>query len=462
MKRAVTGFKWQKSLLEMLSEIVPVEMPAQKEMMGFTIPKTDYRTAKRAIEQNLMFDPSHVRFIPGSINSGPQNDHAGKLLSLNNAGDLVESAIPSSVIAVPGLGGADSKNRATKSLLQFRRLFPEAVLYSPINEGKGREQRYIRGLSYYQNEDFINPEESSNFCRDVIFPKMLDEKGKLLPPEKIDRITLIGFSIGSREIKSHISYLSDFLIEKGLDKPTIQKYFDKISVINIGSPINWSNHKAQYSPRPSVMNVVSATDMGTRKPDEMMRAIYLDSRSHEDAESLFDRPYMDEKGKDYLLVLGRDMVPNGKMENGVFVANSLGHNLGNYVDAISERSPAAQKLFDLQRSYVKCEVSDEELKKEIKNNLLGAREFEYNRELKEEDVRSLLKSWSSYINKELVQEDQLPIVRKIQNKVVRVLSPESSDPASACSTSSVINLKKFESNQTKNESEYLQGSGSVR
>lgn len=450
MRKAFSGSRWQGAFKKMLNEIVEGESRMAKDVMGFTLPKTDYGQTKTIIEQNLMISPADIRFLPGSIAPGPYNKSAGEILSFNDRKDLtkldIDKISSSKVIAIPGLGGGDTLDRASQSLSQFKRLFPEAILYSPLLEGERREDRYLNGLYHYQNEDAINQDESENFFKKVISPKILDENGKLLPPEAMDRFSLVGFSIGSREIKSHINYLFEFLLKHDVEKPDIQKYLDKISVVNIGSPINWSNHKASYSP--FILNILSVTDQGTRKPDEVMRGFYLDSKSHLEEASLFHRPFA-EKGKDCAVILGNDAVPNGKIENGVFVPNLLGHNLSGYIEALLNASDPVKKLLDLQRSFTSdCGISGEQFKKESIACLKGAREFEYDRELKEHDVKNLLKSWSSYTQRELAQKDRVPFVKKVKSEVMRIMDPESDYPGSVCSTrDGAFNLKTFVKNK---------------
>lgn len=436
---------WRGKLLKMLQELTSSRK--SDPVLGFNLPKNDYGKIREMIESNLTHLPHEIGYIPGKIDKGPDNDNAGKVMDFDDV--LLEANSDKirecKVIGVPGLGGGESSKVIARTLLDFKRIFPGSLVYVPKDEGAGRENRYIEGLGYYSNEGHINRLESESFFEKIIAPKITNENGKLLEPEKINKFTLLGFSIGSREIKSHVNYLSDHLISQGVERGDLQRYFNRVMVLNIGSPINWSDHfRALYLPSPNIINVLSSTDMGSRKPDELMRAVFLNPASHVEGEvTKFLRPFMNPK-KEGLVVLGGGVVSNGKMiKEGVFVPNKLGHNLSNYVDAITSHEDA-KGILNFVQSFVDEKVSDNELQKQFEGFFDKSIKYEYDKKLDEEDVKVLLESWQRYYLREVSAENDLSLSNKLRNFVNRTLQPAEIPPSSICAVGPAVNLEKKE------------------
>ncbi len=418
--------RWGNQFLVLLEKVIKSKSSTVSEFVGFVTPHQDYSQTEKIIKSNLMPDFSDTRFIPSSIKPGPENKCAGSFFSLKKdelkeveSSNLKEAK----VIVSPGLGGGDSEKQLKHSLKQFQRIFPDAVIYSPLKDGQGRESRYIEGSNYYQNEHYINLEESENFFTKIILPKITDKNGNLLRPEEIEKFTLAGFSIGSRENKSHLEYTYEFLLSKGVVESEIPKYFDRISVVNIGSPVNWNNLRGDSLPIVTT-NILSATDMGTRKPDSLFRAIYLNPECHNNNLSSFYRP---NSNHNHLLVLGNNYVPVVS-ERGII--NKLGHDLSAYMDAIT-RNKKITEILEFHRDS-NTSLSSEKIKNIMDQN----REFKYNRNLDSRDVETLVDSWANNISL---------VVAEIAKKDKEKKKSNETPSGSVCGDGDVIDAKKLKS-----------------
>ncbi|MBM5782109.1 MAG: hypothetical protein FJ368_01665 [Pelagibacterales bacterium] len=427
---------WRNQFLGILEKVIKSKSSDFSEFIGFVIPHQDYVQVEKIIKSNLMPDFSDLRFIPSSIKPGPENKCAGSFFSLKKD-QLIEAEKSelkeAKVIVSPGLGGGDSEKQLKYSIEEFRRIFPDAVVYSPLKDGQGRESRYIEGLHYYQNENYINLEESNNFFAKIILPKITDKDGNLLKPEEIEKFTLAGFSIGSRENRSHLEYTYEFLLSKGVAEAEIPKYFDRISVVNIGSPVNWSSLRVDSIPI-FTTNILSATDMGTRKPDSLMRAIYLDPECHDNDSSFFYRP---NSTNNHLIVLGNNYVPVVSQR----VVNKLGHDLAAYIDAVIKNKEITE-ILEFHRDSSQGSFA----KEKIKDVISKKREFKYDKNLNPEGVEALVDSWANHMSL---------VVAEIAKKDKKKKKSNEIPSGSVCGDGDVIDAEKLKS---KKES-YLRNEG---
>lgn len=426
---------WKKRLISILKTATNIS-GSSKTIAGIpTIKSSHYNRVEEIIISNLLPEINKLPDIVVSIDKGPYNEYAGELLSIDTKSATLtklkdDELREASVVAIPGLGGGDEAQRALYSLKQFRKVFPETVLYSSKSEGEERESRYVECAKYYSNQNFIFESESDNFFRKVISPRITSDKGALIPPQDIKRMILLNFSIGCREARSHMNFFTKYLLKQGIEGDNIQKYLDQISVINIGSPVNWDYYPPAFSP--STMNVISATDMGSKKPDEMFRAIFLNPKVHGSPELLFSRPF-DKKGREFILTFGNGVVSNGKIdEDGSFRSNPLGHNLESYISALMN-NPLSKEFIELQTKFIQDELTPAEFQEKMKSKQSSPEKYKDDEDLTLQAVNILMDSWSAYLAQEQWAQDKRSILEVVKSSV-KALVFKKLDGEGVCTT----------------------------
>lgn len=434
----MTGFRsgWPGVVQKTMQQFANAVAVRPNKFGGVRVIPHDYHNIGRVIEQNLMVDRGDKEFVPSDIEPGPNNARAAKFLSLDvdnvlyelNDGEIAQAT----TVAVPGLGGGDNDRRLTRSLLGFRRFFPNSAIYSPICEGHQRRTRYAAAAEYYFDETSIIPQESENFFGKFILPK-ISENGKLRPPEKCARMVLEGFSIGSREIRSHVNYTREYLLKNGVPgKDEVQKYFDNMVVVNVGSPINWDqkSKSSRFLPSPRFINILSVNDMGSRKPNNLLQAVYMNRDCYENKLSLFKR---EDDNRDVLIVLGSGAVPHGdKNHKGVFVPNPLGHNDSNYFQGIANQSEVGG-LMEKVNKFANGAISVGDLNASIEKTFASGKKLEHPRKLPtQEEVAELMHRWMSYSEQERARESSLTTSETIVSAVKSCIDPALLEKGSIC------------------------------
>ncbi len=383
---------------EFLLAVRRLTTPQAKSVAGIPLISNPYFTDIRKIVTENTISPQTALKAYLSIEPGPENIYAGEFLSLSKFGlDKVEDheLRDAKVIAIPGLGGAETPGRATQSLTQVKRMFPEAILHSPLREGVGRPTRYSAAMAYYSGEEFIIEDESENFFKKVLEKKFLDKSGKLMPADSVQRFMLLNFSIGCREAKSHINYLVEFLSRRGVEIDEIKNYLKQILVMNIAGPANWPHLPASTSP--NILNIMSLVDMGSKKPDGLFRALFLNPDFYSLPESLIKRPHSD---SETLLTFSPRVTLNSKLsDSGKLIQNPLGHSLDFYTNALM-RHNTSSSLIELQQKFIDYKTTYSDYQKELESHLTTSLTYDDKRVLDVEDVKMLLDSWTDYIIEE--------------------------------------------------------------
>jgi hypothetical protein len=326
-------------------------------------------------------------------NTGPTNELAGEFVDvvdgevrLVNSDEIREA----NVIISPGLGGGDGPRALRETHTDFRRIFskPEerCITYAPLLEGTGfRNLRYFRGMLPYADSDSINEEESKNFYKKVLLPKFTDKKGKFLPPEECDKMILAGFSIGLRELESHVRYLQKKLRSNGYEEGEVQKYLERIAVVGIGSPLTW---KENGTGLPNSVDFISIEDSGTKKPKTVLE-LYLDRRYYERGSVSKLVPATGTRS-DTAVIMGPGIITHGK--------NVFGHRLTNYVDGILGNEDL-MRLIGMYRDFLRPDLSYKDFQKSVAESFKDARKF-LPREIEPEDVKALIECWRDYMLEE--------------------------------------------------------------
>lgn len=362
---------------------------------------------------------------PQVIKDGKPNKLAGKVVTFadpwqSETLDPSDVSTDFSVLLSCGLGGGGSEGNLYKSYFAISRLLDkdEVAVYSSLKDAEGRQERFRKGLPYYYDESYINEEESENFFKQVLQKRFFKDDGKLKDPRKVSDLVLFGFSIGHRENISHMNYLWEKLTEalekEGKIPSLITKYFDKVALVNIGSPVNWSDKKVsqeiltaieQGSITPAdikeehyvtrvtpayrrlshinIVNFRSVFDMGTAKPAADFNNFHCNPDLYVPEIFKYNRPF----GKEYMYVLGAGKVRELYFEDELETLkhNSLGHELRNYAQAIfdSKSLNSILSLISSPRSDISRSESADR----------GYLVYDQNRQPSESDIESLQKEW---------------------------------------------------------------------
>lgn len=285
---------------------------------------------------------------PQKLDSNKFNEFAGELLGFETIrydkdqylttfgkSDIKKSK---DIVFSPGLGGGENKKRLEDSLLILTHFKEKSGLlaYSPLDEGINRKNRFNNGLPYYQNPYFINETESNNFFDKVLKSKFFNADGTLKTIEEIDHLTLSGYSIGHRENISHINYLIREFRKIGLKDEEIDEYLEKISLINIGSPVNWTVEIQDDHPiqKLRIINIRSQLDFGTAKPIEDFNNFHNNPDFRYDKLPYFQNP---NNPNEVMFVLTKDIVGDN------FDLRTKGHDLNNYMKVIASH-PELQRV----------------------------------------------------------------------------------------------------------------------
>ncbi len=327
---------------------------------------------------------------PQNIRGGEPNMFSGKLITFS--GDIstspklevIDSKDTSEFEAILscGLGGAGTEERLLGSWYPTKMLMnnSKVLTYSSLTEGERRPERFRLGLPYYYDESYINQEESEHFFNEVFKNKFFDADDNLKNPQDIKPLTLIGFSIGHRENKSHINYLQqklfDALDREGKSSEDIEAYLTKLTLINIASPVHWENRKlpqeileglvtGDVTPKEAeeyyAINSSSLTsslplvkirtihyrsilDMGTAKPTADFNNFHCNSNLYGADIFHFTRPNNE---KEDMYVMGVGLVRNSQLDVSGYKNNILGHNLENYAKAIHDNPTTLQPIYSL-------------------------------------------------------------------------------------------------------------------
>jgi len=275
------------------------------------------------------------------------------------------------VVVCTGLGGGaeDELYRTWFATSRFLPNDPSIAVYVSVNEGEGNEERYRQGSAYYYDSSYINEKESKNYFEKVLKNKFFNKYGKLKKLEEINPLTLIGYSIGYREIKSHTNYLyekiKEALVKEGRKPEEAQNYFDRLIVYNVGSPVNWENRKV---PRKLLDELVKGTkttkdmedyldknttdveeetyppvtvrtihyaatyDRGTKKSDSFINNVVLNAANYGGV-NLYERP--DSKdGREVMYVIGFPFVYEPDAQNHVYKSPNKHHDYALYLASI--------------------------------------------------------------------------------------------------------------------------------
>ena len=409
---------------------------------------------EKSIENNILGKGK----TPQNIAPSKSNSFSGKCLTFHKPrqSEIIDSkdACEFPVVVVPGLGGGDSEDRLYESWHPFSQLlsvYPQdMMIYSPLLEGEERPKRFREGLPYYYDESYINKTESTHFFDNVLKPRFFDD-GKLRDPETISPLLLAGFSIGYREVKSHLNFLYEE-ISKTAEKEgssnqqhLIQEYFNKIAVINVASPLNWSGRKlpkeiisalaeGEISPKeaeelyikegspkektypPVKINILhyrSVVDRGTAKPEDDFNNFHCNRELYHPEIFYFIRP--DTKEAMYVMGTGliKSMLLNNDKLGSSYKNNSLGHNLDNYLESIYENPKLFRPIENLQHFLSTNKSANKKIDFTNTQYQLGTTMllFNENRCPDEKDRLALIKAWHS----ELIIQAALGSFKNQQN-----------------------------------------------
>jgi hypothetical protein len=289
-----------------------------------------------------------------------------------------------------GLGGASSKRSLFESYKSIAKLVGTENLgvYSSLTDAERRSERYRKGLPYYYDGEYINVEESENFFEKVFKERFFDPVSKLKDPKTIQPLALFGFSIGHRENISHVNYLHERIINalrnEGKNVGLTSRYFEKLTLVNIGSPVSWGRGRLPKSmidglvegivtpkdaeecldsqkklgteeevvkyPVPDVktINYRSAFDAGTAKPKEDFANFHCNQLLLTTPQvACFTRPGVI---KDKMYVFGHGLVPEIFLTDDAQEPpknNLLGHDLPDYADAIAKHPATMHPILTL-------------------------------------------------------------------------------------------------------------------
>lgn len=382
---------------------------------------------------------------PQNIRPMPKNMHAGKFFTFNPKGqDLYEDLevegedlhnIP--VLVSCGLGGGYSKKTLFDSWLPFQQLLsinPEDIaVYSSLNEGESSKTRFQKGLPYYYDESYINQEESENFFEKFLKLRFFNKDDSLKNLDEISPLLLLNFSIGYRETKSHMNFLYQKVLKvlekEGIDLKEVSKIFDKIQSINVASPVNWSNKKLpnylikelengnisvrdienymtkefisfdqrdlfQLPSPEQTISVRSIFDKGTAKPVDDFNNFHRNHKLFQYPVNYFERQYLNNPiKKDEMTIIKDTKLYNisfCKSGNSIYLKNnSLGHNLPNYTEAMSNSS--AQHLKVERFKDFLLNIKSEQVEQN-KNNIPKI-EYQIGRIPTEIDNETLINQW---------------------------------------------------------------------
>jgi len=328
----------------------------------------------------------------GIMKSGLKSEFSGHPITFGDSGEptILTDTSESKVVLSPGLGGGSSKRSLHASWLPVSQLIDKnIIIYAPLTD-TDRPARFRRGLPGYYDRTYINQEESENFFNKILKNRFFDDKGILKNPENISNLVLFGFSIGHRENLSHINYLhkqiSKALLDEGSDKKFIQNYFDKISLINIASPLNWDDIKLPTEileglesgrlspadaekyrlenpntkqleedklPKFTIINYRSVVDMGTSKPISDFNVFHCNKNFYVPKIFSFGRFGM--SGYEVMYIIGRGLIEESFIDEGdieTIKTNGLGHDLSAYVDAISKNTDLMIPITNLLKGRV--------------------------------------------------------------------------------------------------------------
>lgn len=335
-----------------LSETVQFTLPRKESIRrssSIRLQEKPYsgETFEKLLENNFLGKGTTPQKIIPGINCG----FNGKMYTYNPNDNYSPIEVDPSeaqdfdVIFSPGLGGTSSPHELANSCFAIDKLFsPKRVLvYSPLKEGERIPERFREGLAFYFKEDYIDEEESENFFNKILKPRIFEKDGKLKNPDDIKPFILCGYSVGHRGgTVSHINYLHEKIKEafakdgKGSRWNLIKKYYSKITVVNIASPVNWANInlpkevvdeivKGSMSPREALqyyeehgsygmecptfpasyittINYRSLFDMGTAKPEHDFVNFHCRKELFELSASCFARPLV---ASEKMYVLGQ-------------------------------------------------------------------------------------------------------------------------------------------------------------
>jgi hypothetical protein len=124
---------------------------------------------------------------------------AGRVVDVEGGKILLQESDPSSIVFVSGLGQSCSKGRILKNHTVLQDMFVgrKVSAYVPASEvlvdeeNPVSKERYVRGMAPYFYPNYIDQKGSSDFFDQVIKPRFCDAEGKLLPPEKCQRLLLV-------------------------------------------------------------------------------------------------------------------------------------------------------------------------------------------------------------------------------------------------------------------------------
>ncbi len=325
---------------------------------------------------------------PQKIKEGKPNILAGKVVTFDKAGksEILDSTDISnhfSIVLSCGLGGGGSEKSLFESYEPISHLLykDEVAVYSSLRDSEGRQERFRKGLPYYYDESYVNEEESQNFFKQVLEKRFFTD-GKLKDPRKVQNLLLVGFSIGHRENISHINFLYDKIAQsldkEGKNPSLIQRYFEKVAVVNIGSPVNWRGKKVSKEiltaveqgtidlgditekdytdfgdaevrrlDRISVLNIRSVMDMGTAKPEADFNNFHCNS--------LLYRPEIFKSVRlgrnESMYIFGAGKVKELYFDKSdVLKHNFLGHGLESYAKAIHDSTSTTKTILSLLSS----------------------------------------------------------------------------------------------------------------
>lgn len=377
----------------------------------------------RLIENNIL----GLGVTPQVIKSGKHNELAGKVVTFDRPWES-ETLSPKdvsedfSVVLSCGLGGGSSVSGLYKSYFAISRLLDidRVAVYSSLNDAEQRQERFRKAMPYYYDQSHINEEESRNFFDQVLKKKFFNDEGRLKDFRKMSDLVLFGFSVGHRENVSHINFLqreiSSALDRESKSPDLIKKYFEKVALVNIGSPVNWSGKRVSQkilkalesgeilpaeitekdfivesaghsmqkkSLQFNIVNFRSVFDMGTAKPESDFNNFHCNSAIFVPEIFKFARP----NHKDYMYVLGAGKVREFYFDESEMPKdNALGHELINYARAIFDSEGAKRPILALTSS-AKSDISRAEP---------DVRYFVYDPERKpsDDDKETLREEWS--------------------------------------------------------------------
>lgn len=300
-------------------------------------------------------------------------------------------------IVLLGLDTADDEKGIVSGIPVFEKLLE--------NQGKNknivalypkeaRDRRYRDGLIYFINEKFT-PKWAEQFVSDFIVPRLIDEKGYLLPPEEVPSLVLAGYSIGAREaimIENATFDLLKSFFGKSLDEAT--PYMGRFFRLGIGCAVNWD--KPSDTPSFWSLTVTSASDIGIRRMQSYMNGAFGDGDFLTKSVTIKHHySIQNDKPREFLMLYKE--IPAYIERNGEKRLNKLGHGLPHYGLAIERENQ--EQITTVIRKFREGKIEDR-----TEGIFSESKRFNPHQRMSEEIRNAIREIWSNHLYRQDILE----------------------------------------------------------